>query len=191
MGISICRTDIPISGGIYASRGFAYQDYALIDSIFCFIDENSFRGIEVESDNDYEIISQNISVQVKIGKEKLSKISKVITNLPDNKDKYLLYFSQLDNKARNFFTNVNDFRNNSRKLSDSEIVNRLKIDKKDIYKVRRCKIKVIPALNSENYVCGIIGKWLSKHQTNPDIEGVLNELLILAGKARVSQSMMY
>lgn len=95
---------LPNRGGIYASRGFAYQDYTLIDSIFCFIDENNFRGIEVESDNDYEIINQNISVQVKIGKEKLSEISEVITNLPDNKDKYLLYFSQLDNKARNFFT---------------------------------------------------------------------------------------
>ena len=136
--------------GIYASRGFAYQDYTLIDSIFCFIDENNFRGIEVESDNDYEIINQNISVQVKIGKEKLSEISEVITNLPDNKDKYLLYFSQLDNKARNFFTNVNDFGSNISKLSDNEIINKLKIDKKDIYKVRRCKIKILPALNSEN-----------------------------------------
>ena len=181
---------LPNRGGIYASRGFAYQDYTLIDSIFCFIDENNFRGIEVESDNDYEIINQNISVQVKIGKEKLSEISEVITNLPDNKDKYLLYFSQLDNKARNFFTNVNDFGSNISKLSDNEIINKLKIDKKDIYKVRRCKIKILPALNSENYVCGIISKWLSKHQTNSDIVGILNTLLLLARKARTSQSII-
>lgn len=175
------------NGGVYATRGFDYQDSAAVNAIFDYINDKDFKGIRIEGENDFEIVKTNeISSQVKSGIETLPKIGKeIISNLPDNKVEYLIYVSNLNNEAKNFVTNLEYFKDEKSRVDDQEIMKKLKISIDEVPKVRKCKFKIFPYGAVDDINTGRIGKWLTTHRVyNGDISKIYKKLLDLMHEGR-------
>lgn len=175
------------NGGVYATRGFEYQDNAVINAIFDYLNDKDFKGVRIEGENDFEIVeTKEISGQVKSGVETLSAIGKeIISKLPDNKTEYLIYVSNLNNEAKNFITNLEHFKDEKAKLSDEEIIAKLGISQGNVSKARKCKFKVLPYSSMDIIVKGKISEWLADNRVyNTDIAEIYSNLLNLIRKGR-------
>ena len=104
-------------GGVTASKGFEYQDYATLDAFLQNYMTPGFVGVQPENKNDFKVLNEDknrvISGQVKSDVEAIGKVKEVVHKLPSNEPNYCIYLSHANNDLRRFIDGLNDRRKNN------------------------------------------------------------------------------
>ena len=169
--------------GIDASLGFKYQDYVTLAAVIPYLTSPSFEGVKVEGNNDFEIIlrESEVSGQAKSQKLTFKEIGKFVSNFPDNKGEYVLWFEGTSSKKSNKSLEKQYISN----YTDDEIRKAFSISSKDVIKIRKCKFKLLPLNTVDKFILGEIAEVLSAENLPlQDMSLIERNLLFLMARGR-------
>ncbi|MEC0705996.1 tetratricopeptide repeat protein [Bacillus haynesii] len=189
------------TGGSFASKGYEYQDYCCLSSLFSNLVERDFLSLSIETINDFSIIynTYEISIQVKRQHINMSFAKSLLEEVEFEKDKiYEFIGTSIDEKLANLMTKVlwfkniiNSNRNEHEKVkAQNSFINELKKNNFDCFyeKLLNVRFKPIPEEMAPTALYANFSYWIDKNKTNYNKEDLLNALLLKISKMRSDRS---
>lgn len=183
-------------GGVTASKGFEYQDYATLDAFLQNYMTPGFVGVQPENKNDFKVLNEDknrvISGQVKSDVEAIGKVKEVVHKLPSNEPNYCIYLSHANNDLRRFIDGLNDRRKNNDTGLSIWIKKKIEnIEDDDLLKIEKSDFIVVPEPSKEKYIIGTLATCLQNLKIiDINFIDLENSLLRICAKCRSTQGII-
>lgn len=185
------------TGGSYASKGFEYQDYCCLCSVFQNIDKKEFKCISIEGTNDFSIIfeSHEKSVQVKKREINLTMAISLLEKINfDNENIYEFVctnvsseLSEIMNKTKWLKNLLNSPKNETEKLkAKKDFINELKKLNIDHMheKLLYVEFTTMPEQIVELCMNAYYFEWLKNNNLSLNNDELLKTLFLIISKMR-------
>ncbi|MFY0520992.1 tetratricopeptide repeat protein [Lysinibacillus sp. UGB7] len=185
------------TGGSYASKGFEYQDYCCLSTVFMNLSENDFKSVSVETINDFTIMFETyeVCVQVKRQHINISYAKTLLEGIEIKKDKmYEIIGTSISEDLRNLMTNImwlknikNSSRNDSEKIDAEESLKKI-LEKQKLEKYYEklliTSFAPIPEDMAPMALYANYSYWLDTNSYSCNKEDLLNNMLLKISKMR-------